>query len=50
MLKPLATSQLEMLGLPENVWEVLFASGDLAPRHAYGLCAEVQLPPATNGL
>lgn len=41
MLKPFSTTQLEALQLPKTVWDVLIHSGDLAPRYAYGLYAEV---------
>jgi SAM-dependent methyltransferase len=44
MLKPFASTQMELLNLPDVVWDVLFHSGDLSPRYAYGLYAEVRVP------
>ncbi|OZI20917.1 hypothetical protein CAL26_26035 [Bordetella genomosp. 9] len=46
LLKPFSTSQLEMLNLPEAVWNVLIHAGDLAPEYAYGLYAEIRVPGA----
>jgi 2-polyprenyl-3-methyl-5-hydroxy-6-metoxy-1,4-benzoquinol methylase len=42
MLKPFSTAQIEALGLPENVWNVLCHSGDLAPVYAYSLFIEAR--------
>ena len=44
MLKPFSTAQLNMLNLPDAVWDVLFDSGDLSPHYAYSLYAEVRVP------
>lgn len=41
MLKPFSTDQMNALGLPDVVWDVLFHSGDLAPQYAYGIYAEI---------
>ncbi|MFO1348959.1 MAG: methyltransferase domain-containing protein [Pseudomonadales bacterium] len=41
MLKPFSTHQMNLLNLPDNTWDTLFHSGDLAPDYAYGLYAEV---------
>lgn len=49
MLKPFATSQLDMLNLPDAVWDVLVHGGDLAPAYAYGLYAEIRVPGAGEG-
>lgn len=43
MLKPLSTSQMDMLNLPDVVWDVFFHSGDLAPDYAYGLYVEARI-------
>ena len=44
MLKPFSTAQLNMLNLPDAVWDVLFDSGDLSSHYAYSLYAEVRVP------